>query len=79
MRDMASISVRNIPDQVIDGLKLRAHVHGRSLEAQVRAILEENSRLAPEEFRRIADESRAKTKGRIRGDSTDLIREDRDR
>lgn len=76
---MASISVRNLPDDVVEGLKLRARVHGRSLEAQVRAILEENSRLTPDEFWRIADEMRARTKGRIHGDSTDLIREDRDR
>jgi plasmid stability protein len=76
---MASISVRNIPDEVVEGLKLRAHVHGRSLEAQVRAILEENSRLSREEFLRLIDESRAETAGKITGDSTDLIREDRDR
>lgn len=76
---MANISVRNIDDDVIAGLKLRAHVHGRSLEAQVRAILEENSRLTREEFLRIVDESAAETAGKITGDSTDLIREDRDR
>jgi plasmid stability protein len=76
---MANISVRNIDDDVITGLKLRARVHGRSLEAQVRAILEENSRLTREEFIRITDELRAATAGKITGDSTDLIREDRDR
>lgn len=76
---MANISVRNIDDDTIKGLKLRARVHGRSLEAQVRAILEENSRLTREEFIRIADESRAATAGKVTTDSTDLIREDRDR
>jgi plasmid stability protein len=76
---MASISVRNIPDHVVDGLKARARSHGRSLEAEVRAILEENSRITVEEFLRIADESAMATRGRISGDSTDLIREDRDR
>jgi plasmid stability protein len=76
---MANISVRNIPDDVIKGLKLRARVHGRSLEAQVRAILEENSRLSREEFIRITDAQREATAGRITSDSTDLIREDRDR
>ncbi len=76
---MASISVRNIDDDVIKGLKLRARVHGRSLEAQVRAILEENSRLSREEFIRIADEQAAATSGKVTSNSTDLIREDRDR
>jgi plasmid stability protein len=75
---MAQISVRNLDDDVVEGLKLRARMHGRSLEAQVRAILEENSRLTREEFVRFIDEQRAKTAGRITGDSTDIIREARD-
>lgn len=76
---MAQISVRNLDDDVVKSLKLKARLHGRSLEAQVRAILEENSRLSKEEFWRIADESRRSTAGRNTSDSTDLIREDRDR
>jgi plasmid stability protein len=38
---MASITVRNLPDETHRALKVRAAEHGRSTEAEVRAILEE--------------------------------------
>lgn len=38
---MASITVRNIPDEVHRALRARATSHGRSTEAEVRAILEQ--------------------------------------
>ena len=37
---MAMLTVRNIPDVVHRALRLRAHQHGRSMEAEVREILE---------------------------------------
>lgn len=43
---MQSLSVRNIPDEVHRALRQRARRHGRSTEAEVRAILE--SAVAPE-------------------------------
>lgn len=36
---MASISVRNLPDQVRKALRVRAARHGRSTEAEIREIL----------------------------------------
>ena len=36
---MASITVRNIPDEVHRALRVRAAAHGRSTEAEVRDIL----------------------------------------
>ncbi len=38
---MAMMTVRNLPDEVHRALRARAAVHGRSTEAEVRAILEE--------------------------------------
>ena len=38
---MAMTTVRNIPDEVHRSLRARASKHGRSTEAEVRAILEE--------------------------------------
>lgn len=38
---MAILTVRNLPDEVHRALRLRAAQHGRSTEAEVRAILEE--------------------------------------
>lgn len=37
---MASITVRNVPDEVHRALRVRAAMHGRSAEAEIRAILE---------------------------------------
>ncbi len=37
---MAVLTVRNLPDEVHRALRLRAMQHGRSTEAEVRAILE---------------------------------------
>lgn len=38
---MAVLTVRNLPDEVHRALRMRAADHGRSTEAEVRAILEE--------------------------------------
>lgn len=38
---MAMLTVRNLPDEVHRALRVRAAQHGRSTEAEVRAILEE--------------------------------------
>ncbi len=37
---MASITVRNLPDEVHRAIRVRAAQHGRSAEAEVREILE---------------------------------------
>lgn len=39
---MAMMTVRNIPDEVHRALRVRAAMHGRSAEAEVRAILEDS-------------------------------------
>lgn len=38
---MSSITVRNIPDEVHRAIRVRAAMHGRSAEAEVRSILEQ--------------------------------------
>lgn len=37
---MASITIRNVPDDVHRALRVRAAQHGRSAEAEIREILE---------------------------------------
>ena len=37
---MATVTVRNLPDAVHRALRMRAAQHGRSTEAEIRAILE---------------------------------------
>ena len=40
MQAMASVTVRNLPDETHRALRVRAATHGRSTEAEIRAILE---------------------------------------
>ncbi|AAB91722.1 plasmid stability protein stbC (plasmid) [Sinorhizobium numidicum] len=37
---MANVTVRNLPDEVHRALRVRAAMHGRSTEAEIRDILE---------------------------------------
>lgn len=37
---MPSVTVRNVPDEVHRAIRVRAAQHGRSIEAELRAILE---------------------------------------
>ncbi|HTD29618.1 MAG TPA: Arc family DNA-binding protein [Xanthomonadaceae bacterium] len=50
---MASITVRNVPDEVHRALRVRAATHGRSTEAEIRDILE--SAVKPSKRIRIGD------------------------
>jgi antitoxin FitA len=43
---MAVVTVRNLPDETHRALKVRAAHHGRSTEAEIRAILDEAVRPA---------------------------------
>jgi plasmid stability protein len=43
---MAAVHIRQVPDETVVRLKARAAAHGRSLEAELRIVLEEAS-LAP--------------------------------
>jgi plasmid stability protein len=47
---MATITVRNLPDEVHRALRVRAATHGRSTEAEIRDILEATVR-PPERLR----------------------------
>lgn len=38
---MASVSVRNLPDHIHQRLRVRAAENGRSMEAEIRSILEQ--------------------------------------
>lgn len=50
---MATLTVRNLPDDVHRALRVRAAEHGRSTEAEVRAILADV--VKPQERLRIGD------------------------
>lgn len=79
MRNMGSLSVRNLDDDLIARLKRRAARHGHSAEAEVRSILSEA--LATEHeltFEELAAELRALTSGRQHTPAEQLRRGDRD-
>jgi len=76
---MAQILVRGLVKKAVDRLKLRARENGRSLESEVRLILEEVAQqYTREEMLRISRAWRRRLSGRRFSDSTALIREDRD-
>ena len=78
---MAQVLVRNLKDNVVARLKKRAKTRGRSLQAEVKTILEEAAKDVPEDFWKEADRIREllKRSGRKFSDSAALIREDRER
>lgn len=77
---MAQVLVRELSDQIVKRLKNRAKEHGRSLQAEVKIILEEAVLDYEQARKRIhALRNKLKRSGKTFSDSTDLIREDRDR
>ena len=80
---MATINVRQLDDDVVERLKRRAAANHRSLEGEVRHILQ---RAADDDmaakravFLEASDRLRQKTRGRRQTPAEVLIREDRDR
>ncbi|MCY3827639.1 MAG: plasmid stabilization protein [Rhodospirillaceae bacterium] len=80
---MATINVRQLDDEVVRRLKRRASSNNRSLEGEVRHILEgaveDDMAAKRSEFLALSDRLRRATEGRIHTPSEVLIREDRDR
>ena len=77
---MAQVLVRQLNDKVVDRLKKRAKEHGRSLQSEVKTILEDAVPDYERAWKRIdALRLRLKRSSRKFSNSADLIREDRDR
>jgi len=76
---MAQILIRNLDTAVVDRLKKRAECHGRSLQTEVKGILEEAAAADPAGARALAARIRRRFSGRRFGDSTKLVRDDRRR
>ena len=74
-----TIAIRNLDDSLAAKLKVRAARHGRSAEAEVRAILAETLKgEAREDFWTLAARTRALTAGRRHTPAEDLAREGRE-
>lgn len=76
---MGQVLVRDLPDDVVERLKAKARAEGRSLEAHLRVVLEEASRLDRAEFVALADAIAQTTRDRPQTDSVELVRASRER
>ncbi len=76
---MAELLIRNLEPEVIKRLKMRAKLHNRSLQGELKYIVESATKLSIEEARKISDAWHKRLLGQTRSDSAKLIREDRDR
>jgi antitoxin FitA len=75
---MAQMIVRNLDEQVVSSLKIKAELHGPSLEQELREVLKNAAELTSEEKLALADRIRGMQARPLETDSTELIREDRD-
>ncbi len=76
---MAQVLVRDLSDDAVARLKDRARRRGRSLQHEMKEILERASRQGTFEARSLADRIRRQLGGRSHTDSVNLLREDRAR
>lgn len=76
---MARILLRKLPDSLVQRLKARAERNGRSLDAEVREILQTAATKRRAEFLQAAAAMRARLAGRHHTGTLELLREDRDR
>ena len=75
---MADVLVRDLDDAVLKQLKAAAKAHGRSLQAEIHAVLENASVRGLAETRRVSGRWLKRLKMASHADSAALIREDRD-
>jgi plasmid stability protein len=76
---MVSLLVRDMETETVARLKVRAVLHGRSLQAEVRAILEAEAALSDRSaWLAWMDGFRAQVGQRPGPDAVDLLRESRD-
>jgi plasmid stability protein len=77
---MANVLVRDIDERDLTLLKRRAQASGRSLQAELKRILELTARASDEDAAlALAERVSASLAGRPHPDSAALIRKDRDR
>ena len=76
---MKAISIRNVPDHVYAGLQAMAKSNRRSLQEQIKLILEQEIKLCNRSFLAGAAEWRKRLQGRRLSDTVKLVRKDRQR
>lgn len=76
---MPNVLIRNLDEKVLDRLKKSASANGRSLQAEIHAILERADIERRARTQRISAKFLRELGDSIQSDSTELIREDRER
>ena len=75
---MPSLSIKNVPEELVERLRTRAREHHRSLQGELMAILEGATLAPPKLTVRELGERMRRLGLRTGDDSTAWIREDRD-
>lgn len=76
---MAELLIRNLEPEVIKRLKLRAKQHHRSLQSELKSIVESATKMSLEEARKASSAWHKRLSNRSFSDSAKLLREDKDR
>jgi antitoxin FitA len=76
---MSQVLVRNLSTEVVRKLKIRAQQHRRSLQEELKDILEQAARQNAKDVQAKVNQVRKLFAGRKFSDSSDLIRQDRAR
>ncbi|HXW20975.1 MAG TPA: hypothetical protein VEK35_10770 [Roseiarcus sp.] len=76
---MAQVLIRNIPEAVIEAHRARAKSYGRSLELELRMLIERMAPYTPAERLAAAERFQSLTPAGARADPAELVREDRER
>lgn len=76
---MAQVLIRNLRDDVLEAHRSRAKARGRSLEQELRELIEKSAPYTPEERVAVVERFERLTPPGPRTDPVALIREDRDR
>jgi antitoxin FitA len=76
---MPDVLVRDVEPEILDALKGRAQGNGRSLQLELKAILEQAARVRMADSRAVAAKIRRSLAGGKHSDSAQLLRGDRKR
>ncbi len=77
--NMKSISVRNVPEHIYARLQIMSKNNRRSLQEQIKLILEQEVKLANRSFLAGAAEWRKRLQDRGLSDTVKMVRKDRER
>ncbi len=76
---MKALSVRNLPDDVYEALRMMAAANHRSVQEQVRCLIERETKLLSGHGLAAARAWRMRLAGRTLGDTVEDVRQDRAR